>query len=306
MKNLFLILLLALVFSSCQESTNNKPVATTVVTDSTAIANVIHGFYTWYDHHVNDRTKDISFTKVVGKHAVLDLPMLDKYLANIKESGFVSTEFLDNDKAHYKACEKLWQNEDAEEGPLIGMDADKYFCAQDWALDFWTKSPVRIKPIGADKMAATLFGTEDGMPREQNFELKKENGKWLLSKIECDMGLPESASAVPSQSVADELAAFYTGTLPCPDCDEIATMLTLNADDKRTFNLEEAYKGKKSKTVETNGTWTVAEDVVTLSGKSGIFKYQLTDKGLISLNADGSKRDKKSAEKYLLTKVLGE
>lgn len=306
MKNFIIVFFSTLVLSSCQESLNNKPVAIAVPSDSTAIADAIHGFYAWYDHHVNDRTKDISFTKVVAKHTILDLPMLDKYLAGIKESGFVSTELLDNDKAYYKACEKLWQNENADEDVLSGMDADKYFCAQDWDINFWTKLPVRIKSIGTDKVAATLFGTEDGMPREQNFELKKENGKWLLSKIECDMGLTESASAVPSQSVAEKLAAFYTGTLPCSDCDEIATILTLNADDKRTFTLEEAYKGKKGKTVENNGTWTIAEDIVTLNGKSGALKYQLTNKGLISLNTDGSKRDKKSAEKYLLTKVLGE
>jgi hypothetical protein len=27
------------------------------------------------------------------------------------------------------------------------------------------------------------------LPKEQNFELVKENNKWLLSEIECDMGI---------------------------------------------------------------------------------------------------------------------
>ncbi len=102
------------------------------------------------------------------------------------------------------------------------------------------------------------------------------------------------------------MAAFYSGTLPCKDCDGIVTILTLNADEKRTFSLEEEYKGKKGKAVESNGTWTVDGDIVTLTGKSGNSKYQVTGEGLISLNADGSKRDAKSAKKYLLKKTQGE
>ncbi len=70
--------------------------------------------------------------------------------------------------------------------------------------------------------------------------------------------------------------------------------------------MEEEYKGKKSSTVESTGTWEVGGDVVTLNQKSGISKYQITDEGLVSLNADGSKRDLESANKYLLKKVLGE
>lgn len=108
------------------------------------------------------------------------------------------------------------------------------------------------------------------------------------------------------QALVEELAAFYTGTMPCPDCDEIVTMLTLNADETRTFTLEEEYKGKESKKVESTGTWTVTGDVVTLNQESGIHKYQVTGEGLVSLNADGSKRDSASAKNYLLKRVLGE
>ena len=46
--------------------------------------------------------------------------------------------------------------------------------------------------------------------------------------------------------------------------------------------------------------------IVTLNQKSGTSKYQITNDGLVSLNADGSKRDAKSAPKYLLKKVMGE
>lgn len=116
----------------------------------------------------------------------------------------------------------------------------------------------------------------------------------------------DSSAIADEQAMVEQLAAFYTGTMPCPDCDGIETILTLNADEKRTFTLEEHYKGNKNKTVESTGTWTVTGDVVTLNQQSGATQYQITSEGLISLNPDGSRRDPASANRYLLKKVQGE
>ena len=68
------------------------------------------------------------------------------------------------------------------------VDADKYFCAQEWETEFWTNAPVRIKMISPDSAFATLYSTDKNVQLERNFELKKENGQWLLSKIECRYG----------------------------------------------------------------------------------------------------------------------
>lgn len=116
----------------------------------------------------------------------------------------------------------------------------------------------------------------------------------------------DSSAASDDQAQVEQLAAFYTGTLPCPDCDGVVTTLTLNADEKRTFTLEEQYVGKEDGTVESAGTWTVAGDLVTLNRESGAVTYQVTAEGLVSLNADGSKRDPESAKQHLLRKVMGE
>jgi copper homeostasis protein (lipoprotein) len=116
----------------------------------------------------------------------------------------------------------------------------------------------------------------------------------------------DSSAIASEQAMVNELAAFYTGTLPCPDCDAIQTLLTLNADEKRTFTLEEEFKGKASRRVESTGTWTVAGDMVTLKFESSVSKFQVTEAGLISLNVDGTKIDSISAGKYLLKKVSGE
>ena len=116
---------------------------------------------------------------------------------------------------------------------------------------------------------------------------------------------PNDDSEAPSQERVYQLAAFYFGTLPCADCDGIEALLTLNADVDRTFTLEERYTGKNSNT-KTKGTWTVDGDVVTLNSESGSTKYEVMEKGLVSFNTNGSKRDDATAKKYLLRKVKGE
>jgi copper homeostasis protein (lipoprotein) len=110
-------------------------------------------------------------------------------------------------------------------------------------------------------------------------------------------------SSSPQQAVVEELAAIYNGLLPCKDCDGIQTLLTLNADEQQTFTLSEEYKGKKPKTVDTNGTWSVMGNIITLNSKNGMFKYQVNPEGLVGLKPDGSAMD---ASKYLLKKVQGE
>ncbi|MCU0346288.1 MAG: copper resistance protein NlpE N-terminal domain-containing protein [Saprospiraceae bacterium] len=304
MKYQLFIFLAGLTLFSCKNTTTTEAGAATEEVsaengsdndpDLLAITDVIHGFYKWYETNAN-ALANINYVKG-GKSSTLDNAKLDAYYASLKQSGFISQAYIDEDRAYLKNLEATaWKNENVNEEPLTGLDYDRFFCAQDYEIAFWTTAPVYVDGLGTDKVKANLTGLEGGSERTQNFELVKENGKWLISKIICDEG-------DDAQSAVEQLAAFYTGTLPCKDCDGIATVLTLNADEKRTYTLEEEYKGKKPKTVESNGTWTVEGDMVTLTGKSGSSKYQVTAEGLIGLNADGSKRD----SKYLLKKTQGE
>ena len=158
------------------------------MSDSAAVTAVIHGFYKWYDGFIRDEARDVNFTNDEGEHLRLNMAALETYYDHFRKSGFVSEEFIQNEYVFYRRCEALWQNEAKDEVPSC-MDADKYFCAQDWDVNFWTTSPVRIVANVDDTIIAKLSGEEAGAPSEQNFQLKKENGKWLITRIECDMGI---------------------------------------------------------------------------------------------------------------------
>ncbi len=170
--------------TSTQEVAANNA-SPSLAMDSAEIAAVIHGFYKWYDVFAN---KNMQFTDDTGKYLKLSPTKLEAYYAEFKKTGFVSDEFVENEYSFFKKCEKLWVNENKDE--LVScLDADKYFCAQDWDMNFWLNSPVRIKNLGENKMSATMYSTDKENPEERNFELKKENNKWLLTKIVCDMGV---------------------------------------------------------------------------------------------------------------------
>lgn len=153
--------------------------------DILAITNTVHDFYQWYDAFVRDTNRDINFTDARGKYIKLDRAKLDRYFNNLKASGYISDEYIAGEKDFLNKCEPLWQTE-GKDAPLTCLDYNRIFCAQDWDLEFWTKAPVSIETLGADRVMATLSGTEGGSPRAQQLEMKKEKGKWLIARVVCD------------------------------------------------------------------------------------------------------------------------
>jgi Protein of unknown function (DUF3828) len=191
MKNLVIIVLTIFLFFACTETpknTTNIGTPNAVVSDSAAIANTIHSFYKWYNVFLMDTTKSKNFVDDTGRYYRLDQMKLKKYFSYFQENGFVSEAFIQNEYDFYQKCSELWLHESVGDVPS-GMDADKYFCAQDWEIEFWTNAPVRIRKLDENRVGATLYSVDKNVPMERNFELKKENGKWLLTKIECDMGV---------------------------------------------------------------------------------------------------------------------
>jgi hypothetical protein len=151
-----------------------------------AITDVIHNFYKWYN--TNSATiNEINYIKP-GKSTTLDTERLAAYHALLKQSNCISQAYIDGDLAYLKNLEATaWKTEDVRETPLTGLDFERLFCAQDWDINFWMTAPVYVEGLGldAEKATAKLSGDEGGGPRIQDFEVVKENGKWLISKIIC-------------------------------------------------------------------------------------------------------------------------
>ena len=195
-KLIFLFSLLACIFIACKETPSNSDAANNAATtdeptdnggsqddpDLVAINDVIHNFYKWYETNM-ETLSNIHYIKNGNK---LDDAQLDAYFGLLTKSSFLHPTYIDAERAYLKNLEATaWKKENGEEEPLTGHDYNRFFCAQDWDINFWTTAPVGADGLGTGLAKATMSGDEAGSPREQKFELKKENGKWLISKIEC-------------------------------------------------------------------------------------------------------------------------
>lgn len=192
MKHFLLFTLAAFTFFSCKNTpstqtgqTTGKPTDSGISQeDRVAINDFIHNFYKWYEGSM-ETVSGFEYVKG-GKSSTLVQEQLDAYYALLLKSGFISQEYIDDDRDFLKNLEATaWKNENVNEEPLTGLDYDRFFCAQDWEINYWTTSPVSAVDLSKDRVQATMTGTEGGSPREQKFELKKENGKWLIVKIIC-------------------------------------------------------------------------------------------------------------------------
>jgi hypothetical protein len=148
--------------------------------DKVAITDAAHNFYKWYETFIFDDKRSVPFIDFGGKAAMLDNANLTIYHAELMKSGLISQAFIDNDLTFLKGNEAEWikNNEDGGDGPLTGMDYERFFCGQDYDIKAYTTGPVKFEGFGTNPAKATI--------ETSKIELVKENGKWLIAKISCE------------------------------------------------------------------------------------------------------------------------
>lgn len=189
MKNYLVIIASAasLIFS-CKEGRSTAFQETNAGTererDSLAITNTIHDFYKWYEVFSLDTNTQINFVVDKDEHLALDESRMKEYYVHFMNTGLVDTSLVIAEYAFYRDCEKIWKTQPLDEVPY-GLDGDKFFCAQDWEVSFWTSAPIKIMELNKHHARVALFGIVFKQPLEREFELKKVGGKWLLSNVKC-------------------------------------------------------------------------------------------------------------------------
>lgn len=189
---------LLMVFSACDKLSKKEkapeisatPPTAAVDPDTKEITDAIHGFFNWYAVQSdkvspNGAAWKSDFISDKGKHLKLDATKLDRYFATLRSSGFISEDFIKQERAILKKCEALWQKENKDDVPSC-LDADRFYCAQDGDINFWTKGNVVVSLTNDTEAAATLSDSLE----QRHFMMTKQNGKWLIKHIECQM-LPE-------------------------------------------------------------------------------------------------------------------
>ena len=247
MKHLTFLSFLLLAFFACK----NNP-STNTNADAEAIAQTVHQFYGWYEKFVMDTTKQHIYVNLSGKYAVLDSAKLEKYYDQLRESQLLSEEYFANDKAYLQACEPIWK-QDGMEGPLAGLDFDRVFNAQDWDGKYMTTTPLMVEMQGTERAKAVYADTTEAAARNPKFELKKENGKWLISKIDCgyvpvdDTGVYQSTeSTCPMQLELSKTEGQYYFSLRTATRNQKGRIELLPGDPDPYFTLKGIKGNTKS------------------------------------------------------------
>jgi copper homeostasis protein (lipoprotein) len=108
-----------------------------------------------------------------------------------------------------------------------------------------------------------------------------------------------------NSSVSLDWPGTYAGTVPCADCQGIATSITLNKD--LTYKISTVYKGKTMKFYESDGrfTWNETGNTVQLEGITNApNRYLVAENKLIQLDMEGKRITGALADKYILNKTV--
>jgi hypothetical protein len=183
MKYILIFSILFLEMAACQNTGESAAASKEgIKTDSLAIADALHGFFKWYEDN-NERLGTIRFVDNTGVHLKLDEAKLDEYLAEFEKSGFVSNGFIEDEKKFYRTCSAFWATEPIDEVPT-GLGADRYYCAQDFVAPYSTGAGTSM--VQGDRADAVLALDETS---KFNFGMVRKNGRWLLDKTGCNMGV---------------------------------------------------------------------------------------------------------------------
>ncbi len=116
---------------------------------------------------------------------------------------------------------------------------------------------------------------------------------------------PAKSAIGDNSSNSLDWPGVYAGTIPCADCEGIATTITLNKD--LTYKISTIYKGKGFKINEDAGkfSWNEAGNTIHLQGVTNAPNHYLVGENqLIQLNMDGNRISGALAEKYILKKTV--
>ncbi len=120
---------------------------------------------------------------------------------------------------------------------------------------------------------------------------KKECGEFVISKeVKADSHTAENSLDYQGE---------YKGTFPAADCPGINITLKLNSDN--TYNMQSEYIDRNSK-FDEKGTYTVTDNLLTLSDGENDQYYKVEENRLVRLDANKEPITGELASMYILKK----
>lgn len=147
----------------------------------------IFNFLTWYRAHSSELKKIEIVTHSThpdsAKYYVVNEEGTEKYLDELKKSGFVSDKYIARWRAYFNKCSEELRKTPQTELPLKGLDFDFVMLSKDCDEDLKRieKSTVDHQKIANDEGSVTV-----GLPtvgRLRYWIEKQDDGKWAIVDI---------------------------------------------------------------------------------------------------------------------------
>jgi len=114
---------------------------------------------------------------------------------------------------------------------------------------------------------------------------------------------PTTADPAHSSRISVDWTGSYQGTLPCADCEGIATVITLRDDN--SYEIGRKYIGKQDTVFYSAGKfeWNAEGSGIQLSNESPYF-FQVGENQLVQFDMNGKKITGNLADNYVLRKIM--
>ncbi len=186
MKKFISILLLFISIQGCQKQSEKKE----PVSESKTQIETVKNFMKWYINNTNK----LNNIKTIGggctnqtetaKNYFVDFKEVDKYLSELKRSGFLTEKIIEKERDLFTISDKDFKENPVNDDPPYGFDYDHFFLTQEsFEEDLPNIDKAKYTIVEKYEFNSTI---KFQLPccGKYKYSLKKINSKWLIDNIE--------------------------------------------------------------------------------------------------------------------------
>jgi hypothetical protein len=153
-------------------------------------AKTVTSFLKWYKENVERLNKInmvLNYSDAMstnGKSYSVDFKSTEKYLTELKKSTFIGPKYIEKLRKYFLKCEEDFKKTPQKEGIPKGFESDLVIISQDYEDDLANLDKVEIvsEYIRSNNTSTVQLKFREGSAI--NYELGKENNKWIIQNME--------------------------------------------------------------------------------------------------------------------------
>lgn len=118
-----------------------------------------------------------------SKFYSINFKATEKYLNGLKQSGFVSEDFLNNWRQYFKQAEEQFKTNPQNDGPPEGFEYDFVLLSQEIDDDLTNTNKAKVLSNSTQDTSATVV-LQLASGQKLRYYLTNDRNSWLINKVE--------------------------------------------------------------------------------------------------------------------------